>query len=71
MKNELKLNVYEKQDAINNYKDYCDIDDTEPPWKYNAVCKICTQPFALTNVLKTYSERYTMRLWNYCGQMFK
>ena len=51
MKNELKLNIYEKQDAINNYKEYCDIDDTEPPWKDNAVCKICTQPFALTNVL--------------------
>ena len=31
VKNELKLNVDEQQDAIKHLKEYCDIDDIEPP----------------------------------------
>ena len=46
VKNELKLNVDEQQDAIKHLKEYCDIDDIEPPWKDKAVCKTCNQPFA-------------------------
>ena len=30
VKNELKLNVDEQQDAIKHLKEYCDIDDIEP-----------------------------------------
>ena len=37
VKNELKFNVDEQQDAIN------DKDDIEPPWKENAVCVTCNQ----------------------------
>ena len=29
--NELKLNVDEQQDDIKHLKEYCDIDDIEPP----------------------------------------
>ena len=31
VKYELKLNVDEQQDAIKHLKEYCDIDDIEPP----------------------------------------
>ena len=31
--NELKLLVDEQQDDIKHWKEYCDIDDIEPPWK--------------------------------------
>ena len=31
VKNELKLNVDQQQDAIKHLKEYCDIDDIEPP----------------------------------------
>ena len=31
VKHQLKLNVDEQQDAITHLKDYCDIDDIEPP----------------------------------------
>ena len=31
VKNQLKLNVDEQQDAIKHLKEYCDIDDIEPP----------------------------------------
>ena len=31
--NELKLLVDEQQDDIKHLKEYCDIDDIEPPWK--------------------------------------
>ena len=33
VKNELKLNIDEQQDAIKHLKEYGDIDDIEPPWK--------------------------------------
>ena len=46
VKNELKLNTDEQYDAIKHLKEYCDIDDIEPPWKDKAVCKTCNQPFA-------------------------
>ena len=31
VKNQLRLNVDEQQDAIKHSKEYCDIDDIEPP----------------------------------------
>ena len=46
VKNELKLNIDEQQDATKHLKEYCDIDDIEPPRKDKAVCKTCNQPFA-------------------------
>ena len=46
VKNEHKLNVDEQQGAIKHLKQYCDIDDIEPPWKDKAVCVTCSQPFA-------------------------
>ena len=72
VKNELKLNVDEQQDAIKHLKEYCDIDDIEPPWKDKAVCKTWNQPFAWKKWLEKHiQEKYTKLLWNYCGQMFK
>ena len=38
VKNLLNLKVDEQQDAIKHLKEYCDIDDIEPPWKEKAVC---------------------------------
>ena len=56
MKNKHKLIVDEQQDAIKYLKEYSDINDIEPPWKYKAVCKTCNQPFAwkkwLENILR-------------------
>ena len=37
VKNEVKLNVDQKQDAIKHLKEYCDIDDLELPGKDKAV----------------------------------
>ena len=45
----MKLNGDEQQDATNHLKEYCDIDDIEPQWKDNAVCKICNEPFVSKN----------------------
>ena len=72
MKNELKLNVDEQQDAIKHLKEYYDIDEIEPPWKDKALCKTCNQPFAWKKGLKKHiQEKYTKLLWTYCGQKFK
>ncbi len=49
VKTELKLNVDEQQDAIKHLKEYCDIDDIEPPWKDNAVYKKCNQSMPWKN----------------------
>ena len=46
VKHEHKLNVDEQQGAIKDLKQYCDIDDIEPPWKDKSVCVTCSQPFA-------------------------
>ena len=46
MKNNIKLNVDEQQNAIKHLKEYFDRDDKEPPWKDEAVCKTCNQSFA-------------------------
>ena len=56
--NELKLNVDEQQDDVKHLKEYCDIDDIEPPWKDKAMRGTCNQPFAWTKWLeKTYSGK--------------
>ena len=47
VKNEIKLNVDEHQDVVKYLKEYCGLDDIEPPWKDKAVCKTCTQPIHL------------------------
>ena len=60
MKNELNLNVDEQQDAIKHLKEYCDIDDIEPPWKDKAVCKTCNQPFAWKNGWKNIFRKSTL-----------
>ena len=49
MKNELKLNVDEQQDAIKHLKESY---DTEPTWKDKAVCVTCNQQFAEISVAK-------------------
>ena len=45
MKNEFKLNV-DDQDVIKHSKEYCHIDDIQPPWKEMVVCVTCNQLFA-------------------------
>ena len=70
VKNELKLNDDEQHDAIKHLKEYCDIYDIEPPWKDNAVCKTCNQPFAWKNGWKNILRKSTL-LWNYCGKILK
>ena len=67
-KNELNVIVDEEHDAIKHLKEYCDIDDIEPPWKDKAVCKTCMKKRWLE---KHIQEKYTKLLWNYCGQMYK
>ena len=66
-KYELKLNVDEQQDL----KEYCDIDDIQPPWKERALCVTCNQPFAWILFGKHIQEKYTKLFWNYCGEMFE
>ena len=46
VKNEPNLKVDAQQDAIKHLKEYCDINDIEPPWKCKAVCKTWNKPFA-------------------------
>ena len=46
MKNDLKLNVDQKQDALKHLKEYCDIDDIKSLWKDKAVLVTYNQPFA-------------------------
>ena len=46
MKNELKLNVDEQQDAIKLLKEYFNIYDIEPSCKDKALCVTCNQPSA-------------------------
>ena len=60
VKNELKLNVDEQQDAIKHLKEYCDIDDIEPPWKDKAVCKTWNQPFAWKKWLENIFRKSTL-----------
>ena len=52
VKNEISLNVDEQQDAKKHLKEYCGIDDIEPPWKDRAVCATCNQPIAWKKWLK-------------------
>ena len=61
VKNELKLDIDEQQDAIKHLKEYYDIDDIESPWKDKAVCKTCNQPFAWKNGWKNIFRKSTLR----------
>ena len=56
MKNEPNLNVDEPQDAIKYLKEYCDIDNIEPPWKDKAVFVTCNQPYEWKNNWKKFRK---------------
>ena len=60
LKNWLKLNVDEQQDAIKHLKEYCDIDDIDSQWKNKAVCKTCNQPFAWEIWFKKHIQESTL-----------
>ena len=45
VKNQLEFNVDKQHGAIKHLKEYCDIDDIDPPCTDRAVCVICNQPF--------------------------
>ena len=53
VKNELRLNASDQQDAIKHLKESCHIYHIEPPWTQKAVCVTCNQLFAW----KTYSGK--------------
>ena len=60
VKNEIKLNFDEQQDAIKHLKEYWYINDIEPPWKDKAVFVTCNQPFARKNGWKNIFRKSTL-----------
>ena len=60
MKNDLKLNVDQKQDALKHLKEYCDIDDIKSLWKDKAVLVTYNQPFAWKNGWKNIFKKSTL-----------